>query len=49
MGGEAEVLKAIPIDEFELEVDMEEDGTREVLRAIPIDEDEEVSEGFDIE
>jgi penicillin-binding protein 2 len=43
-GEEAEVLKAIPIDEFELE----EDGG-EVLRAIPIDEDEEVSEGFDIE
>jgi penicillin-binding protein 2 len=44
-GAEPEVLKAIPIDEFELEGD----DTGEVLRAIPIDEDVDVSEGFDIE
>lgn len=45
------VLKAIPIDEFELGGEDPEDTEEvgEVLRAIPIDEDEDVSEGFEIE
>jgi penicillin-binding protein 2 len=40
---EAQVLKAIPIEE-----DLDEGDTDEVLKAIPIEEDEEVSEGFGI-